>query len=522
MTEYQTSIGTAEATTITVLGQNLATGLMGQVSFGELAFWLAALRRPSPGELRLFESVLVALADHGFTPSVIAARLTLTGAPESVQGALAAGLLGGGSRYLGVTEDCGRFLADALAAHSGPLPASDAGWDEVATAAVQAQRMAGRLVPGLGHPVHKDGDPRTPVIFRIAEESGVLGPHLRLFAAVGRVHPAIIGRALPLNGALGCAARRSPISDSRRTCCGGSRCWPGRRDCWGTSLRRCATRPGRPFTGRWTSRSGTSRPNSPDRHGSGGTCDRDAARFRPAAAGNLVTMATDQLTAGPTRLRRLGQALTGRMPLLRDREFRSYWSGQTISMFGDQISGIAIPLIAVLALRASAADMGYLTALVWLPSLLFGLHAGAWVDRRGQRRRTMIGADLGRFALLMTLPACWALHVLTLAQLLGVAFGTGVLSVAFNVSDAALFVAVVPAERYLEGNSLVYASRALSFVGGPSIGGLLVQVFSAPLAVVYDALSFLGSAFFLHRIRPAEPPADRRGKGSVTKPAPVS
>ena len=206
MTEYPTSIGTASATTITVLGQNLATDLMGQISFGELAFWLAALRRPSPGELRVFESVLVALADHGFTPSVIAARLTLTGAPESVQGAMAAGLLGGGSRYLGVTEDCGRFLADALAAHSGPLPDADEGWDEVATAAIQAQRTAGKLVPGLGHPVHKDGDPRTPVIFRIAEESGVLGPHLRLFAAVGRVHPAIIGRNLPLNGAGVCGA----------------------------------------------------------------------------------------------------------------------------------------------------------------------------------------------------------------------------------------------------------------------------------------------------------------------------
>ena len=98
--------------------------LMGQVSFGELAFWLAALRRPTAGELAVFEAVLVALADHGFTPSAIAARLTLTGAPESVQGALAAGLLGGGSRYLGVTEDCGRFLAEALAAHTGPLPAT--------------------------------------------------------------------------------------------------------------------------------------------------------------------------------------------------------------------------------------------------------------------------------------------------------------------------------------------------------------------------------------------------------------
>jgi citrate synthase len=206
VTEYPTSIGTADATTITVLGQNLAEDLMGQISFGELAFWLAALRRPAAGELRLFESVLVALADHGFTPSAIAARLTLTGAPESVQGALAAGLLGGGSRYLGVTEDCGRFLAAALAGHEGPLPDTEAGWDELAITAVRAQRAAGRLVPGLGHPVHKDGDPRTPVIFRIADESGVLGPHLQLFAAVGRVHPAIIGRRLPLNGAGVCGA----------------------------------------------------------------------------------------------------------------------------------------------------------------------------------------------------------------------------------------------------------------------------------------------------------------------------
>jgi citrate synthase len=206
VTEYPTSIGTADATTITLLGHNLAEDLMGNVSFGELAFWLAALRRPTAGELRVFEAVLVALADHGFTPSAIAARLTLLGAPESVQGAMAAGLLGGGSRHLGVTEDCGRFLAEALAANEGQLPDADGGWDELAVAAVKAQSAAGRLVPGLGHPVHKDGDPRTPVMFRIAEESGVLGPHLKLFAAVGRVHPAIIGRTLPLNGAGVCGA----------------------------------------------------------------------------------------------------------------------------------------------------------------------------------------------------------------------------------------------------------------------------------------------------------------------------
>ena len=209
--------------------------------------------------------------------------------------------------------------------------------------------------------------------------------------------------------------------------------------------------------------------------------------------------------------------LAARIPaLLQQTQFRRYWSAQTISMFGDQISGIAIPLAAVLVLHASAAEMGYLTALVWLPSLLFGLHAGAWVDRRGRRRGTMIAADLGRFALLASLPLSYALHVLTLAQLLAVAFGTGILSVLFTVSDAALFVAVVPADRYLEGNSLIYGSRALSFVGGPSLGGLLVQLLSAPFAIVADALSFLGSAFFLRRIRPTEPQPSRTSKGSVT------
>jgi MFS family permease len=209
--------------------------------------------------------------------------------------------------------------------------------------------------------------------------------------------------------------------------------------------------------------------------------------------------------------------LAARVPvLLRQRQFRRYWSAQTISMFGDQISGIAIPLVAVLVLHATAAQMGYLTALVWLPSLLFGLHAGAWVDRRGNRRLTMIAADLGRFALLASLPVSYELHLLTLAQLLAVAFGEGVLAVLFNVSNSALFVAVVPDDQYLQGNSLIYASRALSFVGGPSLGGLLVQLLSAPVAVIADALSFLGSAFYLGRISPAEPPADKSGKGSVT------
>jgi citrate synthase len=214
MSSYPTAIGTSDETSISLLGQDLASDLMGKVGFAELAFWLVAMRRPEPGELRVFETVLVALADHGFTPTVIAARLTLTSAPESVQGAMAAGLLGGGSRFLGVTEDCGRFLSEALQRHAadgGPLPTTDAEWDDLAREAVRDQRALGRYVPGLGHTIHKSLDPRTPVLFAIAREAGRFGPHLALFEAIGRVAPEILGRTLPLNGAGACGAALSDL-----------------------------------------------------------------------------------------------------------------------------------------------------------------------------------------------------------------------------------------------------------------------------------------------------------------------
>jgi predicted MFS family arabinose efflux permease len=179
--------------------------------------------------------------------------------------------------------------------------------------------------------------------------------------------------------------------------------------------------------------------------------------------------------------------------LLRGRVFRRYWGASAISMFGDQVSGVALPLAAVLALHAGAAQMGYLTALEWLPSLLFGLPAGAWVDRPGVLRAARA----------------------TLAQLFAVTFGAGALSVLFTVSDSTLFVSIVTPERYMDAQSLIYGSRAMSFAGGPSLGGVLVQLLSAPFAVAADALSFLGSAFFLGRIRPAEPPVSE-GDGSVT------
>jgi citrate synthase len=203
---YPTALGASSRDAITLLGHDLADDVMGRVGFGELAFWLATQRRPDPGEVRVFEAVLAALADHGFTPTAIVTRLTYLSAPDSVQGALAAGLLGGGSRFLGVTEDAGRFLHDVLTSVDGDLPNDDAGWDALALRTVESRRAERAFVPGLGHHVHKDGDPRTPRLFRIAAEEGLHGPHLSLFAAIGRVHPQVLGKTLPLNGAGACGA----------------------------------------------------------------------------------------------------------------------------------------------------------------------------------------------------------------------------------------------------------------------------------------------------------------------------
>lgn len=197
---YRTSLGASDATTITLLGKELASEIMGEVSFGELAYWLMLRRRPTPGQARVFEAVLASLADHGFVPTSIAARLTYLSAPDAIQGAVAAGILGGGSRFLGVTEDCGQFLAAKLAAVEGEVPTEDDGYDELARAIVTEERAAKRIIPGLGHPTHTS-DPRVPRLMEIAEEEGLKGPHLRLFEAIGRVHGEIIGRTLPLNGA---------------------------------------------------------------------------------------------------------------------------------------------------------------------------------------------------------------------------------------------------------------------------------------------------------------------------------
>lgn len=197
---FPTSLGMSTSSSITLLGDDLAGDLMGKVGLTELVYRMVTLRRPTPGQVRMLDACLLALADHGFTPTAIVARLTFLSAPDSVQGAMAAGLLGGGSRFLGVTEDCGQFL-DAVLQGLDEVPTDEAGWDRVARDVVRDARAERRTIPGLGHPVHKELDPRTPALIAIAWEESCHGPHLALFEAVGRVHEEFIGRRLVLNGA---------------------------------------------------------------------------------------------------------------------------------------------------------------------------------------------------------------------------------------------------------------------------------------------------------------------------------
>lgn len=196
----RTSIGSSTPDRVTVGGRDLPSEVMGHLTLTELAFLLVTRRDPTPGQRRVVDAVLVSLADHGLTPSALAARLTYTGAPEAVQGAVAAGLLGAGSVFLGPTGDTAFFLADALATRDAG-EADDGSLRRVAQEAVEDRRRAGRRVPGLGHPVHRVQDPRVPRLYELAAEEQLLGPHLRLLELVAEVHEDTTGRHLPINGA---------------------------------------------------------------------------------------------------------------------------------------------------------------------------------------------------------------------------------------------------------------------------------------------------------------------------------
>jgi predicted MFS family arabinose efflux permease len=200
-------------------------------------------------------------------------------------------------------------------------------------------------------------------------------------------------------------------------------------------------------------------------------------------------------------------------PLLRTNPgFRSFWGGQTISLFGDQITLLVIPLLAVVELDASPAQVGLLAAATLAPNLLFSIHIGAWADRRYRRKVLMVAADLGRASLLLTVPLAAALGVLSLAQLYVVSFVLGSLTVVFNVVYYVVFVGLVPRSDYIEANALLNGSRAASLVGGNGLAGLLVQILTAPLALLADAISYLGSAFLVNRAPVSEARVEGRSE----------
>jgi MFS family permease len=201
-------------------------------------------------------------------------------------------------------------------------------------------------------------------------------------------------------------------------------------------------------------------------------------------------------------------------PLLRETQFRRFWLGQTISVFGDNVTLLALPIVAVLILHADPAQMGLLTAVGLLPHLLFSLPAGVWLDRVGNRRRVMILCDVGRAASIGAIPLAFLLGQPPLALLFAIAFVVGSLSVVFDISWNTLFVSVAKREQYVEATALLNGSRSLAQVAGPAISGVLIQLFSAPMALLADSLSYLGSVFFLRRITAPEPPIEHE-PGSI-------
>jgi len=188
-----------------------------------------------------------------------------------------------------------------------------------------------------------------------------------------------------------------------------------------------------------------------------------------------------------------------RSALYRHADFRRLWAAQTVSRFGSQISQLALPLVAVLSLHASAFRVSLLGAIEMLPFLLLALPAGAWVDRVA-RRPVLIGADVGRALALGSLPLVAAIGTVTYVQLCVVGFVAGTLTVCFDVSYQSYLPALVDRERLVDANAKLELSNSGSQIAGPALAGLLVQWFTAPYAIAADAVSFVWSAFSIGRI----------------------
>jgi len=196
----RTDIAWSTPDRIEVRGKSLPDELLGHINLGDMAFLQILGRMPTPPESRLFNAVAVTLVEHGITPSALAARLTYAGAPESLQAAVAAGLCGLGTVFVGSTEGTAKMLYEAL-----PPGTKGADLEKIAVEVVAGFRARGQIVPGLGHPLHKPVDPRAPRLFQIAKDNGYSGDYIKLEQLICAEAERLSGKMLPINatGAIG-------------------------------------------------------------------------------------------------------------------------------------------------------------------------------------------------------------------------------------------------------------------------------------------------------------------------------
>jgi citrate synthase len=188
---------------IEVHGKSLPDEILGHLNLGDMAFLQIVGRMPTPQESNVFNAIAVTLVEHGITPSALVARLTYAGAPESLQAAVAAGLCGLGSVFVGSTEGTAKMLYEAL-----PPGTQGADLERIAIDTVAAFRASGQIIPGLGHPLHKPVDPRAPRLFQIAQDNGFSGDYIRLEQLICAEAERVAGKMLPVNatGAIGAIA----------------------------------------------------------------------------------------------------------------------------------------------------------------------------------------------------------------------------------------------------------------------------------------------------------------------------
>ena len=208
-------------------------------------------------------------------------------------------------------------------------------------------------------------------------------------------------------------------------------------------------------------------------------------------------------SAPAPRTRESGPAVRRRGGLFGHRDFRLLWTGQTVSSIGSNVTTVALPLVAVAVLDATTFQVAVLTAAAWLPWLLVGLPAGAWVDRL-RRRPVMILCDLVSAVLFLSVPAAALLGLLSIGQLLAVALGAGLARVFFETADQVYLPTLLRPEEVPEGNAKLQATQTASYVVGPGLAGFVAQLAGALTALLLDAVSFLVSAACLWRIRTVE------------------